>query len=88
MKNSGRYRGDSEEAVWEQQQIHIMQQKRIPLTRASSGVIVAHLMPTLYFRIASAASIVTRSSVVHKTVALSEHDISASNSEREVNLKE
>ncbi|RUS21239.1 hypothetical protein BC937DRAFT_93262 [Endogone sp. FLAS-F59071] len=32
-------------------------------TRASSGVMVAHLMPTLYFLIASAASIVTRSSV-------------------------
>jgi hypothetical protein len=31
--------------------------------RASSGVMVAHLMPTLYLRIASAESIVTRSSV-------------------------
>lgn len=32
-------------------------------TRASSGVIVAHLMPTLYLRIALAASIVTWSFV-------------------------
>lgn len=31
----------------------------IPLTRASSGVIVAHLMPTLCFNVASAASMVT-----------------------------
>lgn len=30
-----------------------------PSTRASSGVIVAHLIPTLYFWIAWAASIVT-----------------------------
>jgi hypothetical protein len=30
-----------------------------PLTRASSGVMVAHLIPTLYFWIACAASIVT-----------------------------
>jgi hypothetical protein len=29
------------------------------LTRASSGVMVAHLIPTLYFWIACAASIVT-----------------------------
>jgi len=33
------------------------------LTRCSSGVMVAHLMPTLYLRIACAASIVTWSSV-------------------------
>lgn len=35
----------------------------LPSTRASSGVMVAHLMPTLYFLIASAASIVTWSFV-------------------------
>lgn len=33
------------------------------LTRASSGVIVAHLMPTLHYLMASAESIVTLSSV-------------------------
>lgn len=33
------------------------------LTRSSSGVIVAHLMPTLYFKIALAASTVTLSFV-------------------------
>jgi len=36
------------------------------LTRASSGVIVAHLMPTLYFLIASAASMVTWSLVASR----------------------
>ena len=35
-------------------------------TRASSGVIVAHLMPTLCFRIASAASTVTLSLVYNE----------------------
>lgn len=37
-----------------------------PSTRFSSGVIVAHLMPTLYFLIASAQSIVTWSSVASR----------------------
>ena len=36
----------------------------IPLTRFSSGVMVAHLIPTLYFLIAFAASIVTWSFVL------------------------
>ena len=36
------------------------------LTRASSGVIVAHFIPTLYFLIASAASTVTLSSVASR----------------------
>ena len=35
----------------------------VPFTLASSGVIVAHLIPTLYFLMASAASIVTWSRV-------------------------
>lgn len=44
-----------------------------PSTRASSGVIVAHLMPTLYFLIASAESIVTWSLVysIQKSTARS-----------------
>ena len=36
------------------------------LTRASSGVIVAHLIPTLYFLMALAESIVTWSSVLSR----------------------
>jgi hypothetical protein len=39
-------------------------------TRASSGVIVAHLIPTLYFLMASAASTVTWSSVASRLVTL------------------
>lgn len=37
-----------------------------PLTRSSSGVMVAHLIPTLYFWIACAASIVTWSFVASR----------------------
>lgn len=38
----------------------------IPLTRSSSGVIVAHLIPTLWYFMASAASTVTLSSVLSR----------------------
>lgn len=40
------------------------EREKLPLTRASSGVIVAHLIPTLYFCMAFAASMVTWSSVL------------------------
>ena len=37
------------------------------LTRCSSGVMVAHLIPTLYFKMACAASIVTWSLVYERS---------------------
>ena len=41
-------------------------EKDVPVTRASSGVMVAHLIPTLYFLQASAASRVTLSLVASR----------------------